>query len=113
MSGVVEKIKQIFSCEARSHVVPWTTDSIRILKQIEKNVLEELGKVAQKIDVNGKAFMEVLEQEIEYFRSSGEFDDLEAYQKKLREIMGYVEHFIEEQKGLLVEPSKEKRKDEV
>jgi len=42
--SVVEKIKQIFSCEARSHVFPWTTDSIRILKQIEKDVLEILER---------------------------------------------------------------------
>ena len=68
-----------------------------------REVLEELGKVAQKIDVNGKAFIEVLEQEIEYFGSSGESDDLKLYHKKLGEIMGYVEHFIERQKGLLVE----------
>ena len=41
--SLVEKIKQVFSCEVRSHVFPWTTDSIRILKQIEKEVLKILS----------------------------------------------------------------------
>lgn len=55
----------------------------------------------EKIKQKAKAFAYVLRQEIEFFKCSGKFDDLEAYQKKLNEITDYVKEYHENLLGLL------------
>ena len=40
----------------------------------------------EQIRTSCVAFKEVLKQEIEYFKASGKFEDLENHQKKLKEI---------------------------
>lgn len=49
----------------------------------------------EQIRTSCVAFKEVLKQEIEYFKASGKFEDLENHQKKLKEIMDFVQHFID------------------
>ena len=56
--------------------------------------MSEGGVVAQ-LRKNSLGFKEVLKQEIECFRASRKFDDLAAYQKKLREIETFIDYFID------------------